>query len=118
MEDGKVNIILITYRDINNPNFIPAEEIFMKISFQKFNLEYKVIEYDYTDNTSFFGRLPIIYFNGNIITMRNIPEFIYELLDIPNGDYLQNYKNILYILRDKLKFNNEYFSFKIKSQKI
>jgi hypothetical protein len=111
-ENMSLNIILITYRDRDNIAYIPAEETFAKNCFGSFGLKFKVIEYDYTDNTSFFGRLPVLYFNGNIIIQRNIPGFLVSLMDCESSDFLIYFENLLYLLRDELRLKNEYFLLK------
>jgi hypothetical protein len=107
--EGDYTIILITYRDEDESTHKPAEEIFVTHCLRSFGFKYELIEYSYTDSTNFFGRLPVLYFNGNVITQRSLPLFIFTLLDIAEDKGMTtHFENLLYLLRDEMRFNNEY----------
>jgi hypothetical protein len=115
MEVIENKIILITYKDSQNKK--PAEETFATFCLNSFGFAYKLIKYSDTDNTNFFGRLPVLYFNGNIIPHRNVIGFLFALIDIDVDRDLQMYfDNVLYLLRDELRFNSEYYVVKRKQK--
>ena len=112
-------IVIVTYRLEQNKEFIPAEEIllesFLKIAKEKF----EIVTYHSQEITSFLGKLPCLYINKNIILNKDIPNFIYnsvnedslESTESKNDDQLKVFENILFICKEELRPNNEYYSY-------
>jgi hypothetical protein len=114
-------IILITYRLPENSKFRPAEEVFMRVMLNKLKLDFEKIDYLGTNMTHFFGRLPVLYFNGKFISNRNIVLFMKELV-IQQNQEGENFRifleDLLSILRDELRNSNEFYYFLKSVEKI
>lgn len=127
-------ITLITYRLSENPLFKPAEEIFLHHVMEKLGMNYDIIEYDGLEVNNFFGKLPVIYYNGNIIIEKNIFNFIKDFvfhnnlsLNSPNNNQsslpqfkeFENYFNLLlFTLKEGLSQANYYYYYLKMKEKI
>lgn len=122
-EENKIKVIIITYRLIDNLEFRPAEEVFLRIMINKLGLNYEKIEYLGTKvNNLFSHKLPSLYFNGKFINNKNIFHFIKDLIInqivIKNKESFNRfYDNLVYTLRNELRIANEfYYYLKIKEK--
>ena len=121
-------IVIITYRLEENEKLISAEEVFLEYFFKISNEKFEVVKYHSSEITSFLGKLPCLYFNKNLILNKDIPNFIYEITtdnnELHNSTNSQNqpheshtldnkrvFDNILYVCREELRINNEYYSY-------
>jgi hypothetical protein len=134
-EDPK--IILITSRLKENVYYKPAEEILLEIVSLSSGLKFEIIECDLYETNNFFGRPPVLYFNGKVITNQNIFHFLRDFMINHNKDHghvdrheishhenslaIQRknllFDNLIGVLRDQLRFANEfYFYLKMKEK--
>ena len=121
-------IVIITYRLEENEKLISAEEVFLEYFFKISNEKFEVVKYHSSEITSFLGKLPCLYFNKNLILNKDIPNFIYEITtdnnELHNSTNSQNqpheshtldnkrvFDNILYVCREELRVNNEYYAY-------
>jgi len=110
------HIVIITYRLKDHEKFIPSEEIFLESFFQLINEKYELIKYHSSEITSFLGKLPCLYFNKCLVLNKDIPNFIYEIVteDSHESQILeqkQMFDNIVFICKEELRRNNEYYSY-------
>lgn len=133
-------IILVTYRLKENNLFQPAEEILLHYVVEKLGLTYERIEYDGTEVNNFFGKMPVVYFNGKIIVNKKIVHFLKDIILLQKINFNTNsnnattntcmnllsefdnhIENLIYVLKDQLSFSNEYYYYlklKEKYQKL
>jgi hypothetical protein len=127
-------ITLITYRIPENPLFKPAEEIFLHHVMDKLGMTYDIIEYEGLEVNNFFGKLPVIYYNGKIIIQKNIFNFIKDFVfhnqyntNISNSNSssltqfkeFENYINLLlFTLKEGLSQANDYYYYLKMKEKI
>jgi hypothetical protein len=117
-------IILVTYRLPENPLFKPAEEIFLHDVMEKMGLTYDIIEYDGLEVNNFFGKLPVIYFNGKVILHKNIFSFVKDYLFNGNNtnesfkDFENHFNLLMFTLKEGLSQANEYYYYLKMKEKI
>ena len=113
-------IILITNRLIENPLYKPAEEILLHHVLEKLGMTYEKIEYEGKEVNNFFGKLPVVYYNGRIITHKNLIMFIKSLIfgTVINTEYDGIIENALFILKEGLSQANEYYYYLKLKEKI
>jgi hypothetical protein len=111
--DPKKNkIVLITYRLDYIQAFKPAEEIFFHIFMEKNNMTYEKIEHKCSKIQGFFGKLPVLYFNGMIITNSEFILFLKDFMVINFNKLKMNSHNnsmIKYELENKIDIFEEIF---------
>jgi hypothetical protein len=121
-ENKKIHkIIIITYRLRENLKYIPSEEIIFYHIFENNQNKYiqceRIIVGD-DCNSSFYGKLPIIYFDGRIVKNKNILFFLKDYF-IKNSDkhFDTFFENLVTILSEQLRFSNEnYYYWKLKEK--
>jgi hypothetical protein len=129
MENVENKIVIISYRRQESLDIIPAEEKLSVLIFNKLKLKHELMINNHgTDFSSFFGQLPCIYFNGHIIPLLRIPEFLKDLLsrNDENNLYVNNLFNILREIKfcdqhllyvtnlDRKKNKNKFINFILK----
>jgi len=130
-----LKIILITPRLKDNSEYKPAEEILLEILSQRIGLKFEIIECNLYETNNFFGRPPVLYFNGKVITNHNIFHFLrdlnifhFEKDEIQKDPLLDHsaiiqrknvlFDNIIQVLRDQLRFSNEFYSYLKYKEKV
>jgi hypothetical protein len=120
--NDKLKVIIVSYRIKENEAFRPSEEILLKLIFKASGIQYeKRISYDNT-LSSFFGNLPCLYINGNIIHNRKIFKFVRSILDGQyeknDADYDKLVDLIEYTISQQLKNNMKiYYNLKRNEKK-
>lgn len=121
MNDQNINkIILITQRLEENPLYKPAEEIFLHSVLEKFGLTYERIENYSSEVCNFYGKLPVIYYNGKVIMNNHFVSFVKYLVfgDNLDADFEKYIEYIIFTMKESLSNANEFYIYLKSKEKI